>query len=309
MVIKMKRIAVSKTGKIKTINEALSMIKLNEEAIIEIDKGIFNEKILIDNPNITIRGKGIDKTIITYNDYSKKIHKDNRDYNTFRTATMNIIANGCKITDLTIENSTTDLSKGQSVALSVYGNKTVIENCKIKSLHDTLFLGPLPDDLKERYTNFLSIKELFIEGSIYSRFTNCIIEGSIDFIFGTGSSLFENCSIISKGKGYVVAPAHSMFQKTGFVFKNCHFINETNEENSVYLLRFWRPYGITHFIDCEYDNHIIEEGIIGWNNKNPQVFSRVYEYPSSSNRADWMNTLSNYEYQKLLDNIKKEFNF
>ena len=57
MVIKMKRIGVSKTGKIKTINEALSMIKLNEEAIIEIDKGVFNEKILIDNPNITIRGK------------------------------------------------------------------------------------------------------------------------------------------------------------------------------------------------------------------------------------------------------------
>ena len=305
----MQKILVSKKEKIKTITDALSIISNKEDVLIELDEGIYYEKISIPNSNVTIKGKGIDKTKIIYDDYSKKIHKDGRDYNTFRTATVTITGNNCKIMDLTIENPSPSKEKGQAVALSVLGNYFSGKNIKIKSEQDTLLLGPLPDDLKERYTNFLPSNELFIEGDLMSKFDNCIIEGTLDFIFGSGKTLFSNCKIYSSSSGYVVAPSHSLFQKTGFIFYKCNFLKTNENVNNVCLLRLWRPYGKSCFINCTYEDHIKIEALQGWNNKKPEVYSRIYEYPRINGRVSWMNDLSKDDYSKILELINKEFEF
>lgn len=305
----MKKILVSKKSNIKTIQEAISVASNFNDAIIEIDEGIYKEKIKVFTNNITIIGKGIDKTIITFDDYSKKIHSDGRDYNTFRTSTMLITGNRCKIKDLTIENTSKSKLCGQAIALSVLGNHFHAENIKLKSEQDTLFLGPLPDDLKVRYTNFLSNDELFIEGSLYSKFIKCEIEGNIDFIFGSGSSLFDNCNIMSVSDGYVIAPSHSLYQDWGFIFNNCTFTKKNENINNVCLIRLWRPYGKAHFLNCKYDSHIGEYGLQGWNNKNPDVFTRIYEYPLNTDRVPYIQSLTKEEYNDILNLIDIKFNF
>lgn len=302
-------INVSKKNTINTIKKALSLVTSKNMTLINIDEGVYNEKITIDKDNIILKGKGINKTIITFDDYSKKIHQDGRDFNTFRTPTLKILGNNCKLFDLTIENSSTSKDKGQAIALANYGNKLVASNIKIISEQDSLFLGPLPDDLKERYSNFLTKKELFIEGNIYSKFSNCIIQGNIDFIFGCGEALFNECEIISSSSGYVTAPSHSMFQNLGFIFNNCHFKRMNDLVNDVNLSRLWRPYGKVYFINCFYDQHINKEGATNWNNKYPQIYSRIYEYPKKHNRVDWINNLNKDEYKELMDKINKYFNF
>ncbi len=295
----MNQLIVSKDGPIKSIQEAINSIVYGNHVSIYIKEGIYEEKIIIDKPNIDLIGEGINKTIIKYNDYSKKIHPDGRDYNTFRTPTALVLGDYCKIKDLAIYNSA-DPKGGQAIALAIYGNHFSLDSARISSYNDTLFLGPLPDDLKERYTKFLTPRELFIEGNLYSHFKNALIEGSIDFIFGAGSALFDRCNIVSLKEGYVAAPGHSLFQKDGFIFNECHFINQTNLMNSTYLARPWRPYGKCVFLKCSYDNHIKKEGIALWHNLTPEEFSRFYEYPYNPSRVKYFLPLNDYEYEKYI---------
>ena len=72
-------------------------------------------------------------------------------------------------------------------------------------------------------------------------FNDCYIEGHVDFIFGTASAVFENCTIHSKGQGYVTAHFRtSTEENTGFVFHRCRLTGE-NTGAGVYLGRPWRP--------------------------------------------------------------------
>lgn len=50
-------------------------------------------------------------------------------------------------------------------------------------------------------------------------FKDCYIEGSVDFIFGNSTTLFEHCQIHCKAAGYVTAHSRTSSQETtGFVF-------------------------------------------------------------------------------------------
>ena len=304
----MKQVVVTKDGPIKTIKEALDLIKYGEKATIILKEGIYKEKLNIDKPYITIQGEGKDKSIISYDDYAHKIHKDGRDYNTFRTSTLLISEDHITLKDLQVANTSLP-NRGQAIALAIYGNYFIGKNILLHSYHDTLFLGPLPDDLKERYSTFLPPNLLFKEGDLISRFENSTIEGSIDFIFGCGKALFKNCDIISLDKGFVIAPGHSLFSKDGFIFLECHFINKTNVMNNVYLSRPWRAYGKCVFLKCQYDNHILKEGLTPWNNKYPLLYSRYYEYPFIPGRVLYMHTLDTYNYEKYLTLISSFMSF
>ncbi len=303
----MKIFNYSLSSKYKSFNEFLNHLPSNEEKIIYIEEGIYNEKIIISVDNIKIIGKG--KVIFIYNDYAKKVHEDGRDYNTFRTQTFQVLSNNVTLENITIENKSIAKVHGQAIALSVLGNHFKAINCNLISEQDTLFLGPLPDDLKIRYTKFLKNEETFINGNLYSIFLNCNIEGNIDFIFGTGTSLFNNCNFISNGSGYVFAPAHSLFQEYGFYALNCNFIKKDNNINDVYIGRLWRPYGNLNLIDCTFVDHINELGYQSWNNLHPEVFNRIYEYPLINNREKYIHTFKNDAYLKTLNLIKKIFNF
>ncbi len=304
----MQKICVSPQGPIKTIKDALKQIDPMGNAEIVLSEGVYHEKIRLSLPHITLRGAGIGKTILFFEDSSQKIHPDGRDYNTFRTPTLLITGSDCKLMNLTIRNDG-DPSKGQAVALAIYGNRFIAENIEIKSYHDTLFLGPLPDDLKERYFHFLSAEELFIEGSLISRFSHCKIEGDIDFIFGTGKALFYQCEIISNRPGFITAPGHSQFQNQGFLFYQCHFVNQTHLQNCVYLSRPWRPFGKVVFIDSQYDNHIKKEGIQEWHNVDPMRYSRFYEYPKVLGRVPYFKQMDSYTYEKYLRILQEYLDF
>lgn len=302
----MKEIVVSKKSELCCINDALKYVDENGTIII-IKQGIYNEKIVINKSNIYLKGE--EGTIITYSDYSRKIHRDGRDYNTFRTPSVTILGENCSMENITILNTSKSASCGQAIALAVYGNHFKAKNCSFISEQDTLLLGPLPDDLKQRYFDFLTPKELFIDGSKYSKFESCCIEGNIDFIFGCGSSLFEKCKLISNGSGYVAAPSHSMFQNDGFNFLKCDFIKKFENIHNVYIARPWRAFGKVNILNCNFENHILDEGYTFWNNPHPEIFNRFYEYPLLNKRNKLIHTYSNEECQSLIKDLKEKFDF
>lgn len=277
---------------------------------ILLAKGTYREKIEISVPDIELAGESPEETVIVYDDYAKKIDENGLEYVTFRTYTMAILAPRVTLRDLTVENDALmPETKGQEVALTVYADEFLAENCRFISTQDTIFCGPLPPDLIERYDGFL--KDELRTGEFQRQiFRNCYIAGTVDFIFGCGDTLFENCDIESlfeiRGHGYVAAPSHASEQEIGFVFDRCRiFCGENVPEGSVHLARPWRDYGKSSFIDCEYGRHIAPEGFNKWNDTERDKTARFAEYPiKPESRVAWSRQLTEREKQKLLDYFK-----
>ena len=274
--------------------------------IIYLCEKSYHEKIIIDKPNLTIIGKG-NKSIITFGDYSKKIHeKDGLEYNTFRSYTVNITASGVKLKNLTIENTTQDpKTQGQAVALSVYGDNFLGENLSLISKQDTLFCGPLPDDLITRYIDFLPYTERYAEGEFKQFFRNCKIYGSVDYVFGCGVAYFDKCKFINVDDGrdtaYVAAPAHSLKQTLGFTFIGCSFEKQGKFDSRVYLARPWRDYGKCTFINCTFGEHITQELFDKWGNTNRNRTARfeLYNCSNTSQAVSWAKHLTTEEAERI----------
>ncbi len=260
---------------------------------LRLAPGGYRVKSAIFTDGLTLEGAGADRTRIVWDDYAQKIHADGKEYNTFRTWTLAVCADGVTMRDLAVENDALHPeAKGQEVALTVYGDGFAMENCRLTSTQDTLFLGPLPADLIRRYDGFLP-DFLRRDKPCRQRFSDCLIEGTVDFIFGCGEALFENCEIRSlydvRGHGYAAAPAHAIEQAEGFLFRNCRFTAEEGvAPGSVYLARPWRDYGLCVFENCAYGPHISPLGFDKWNDTERDRTARFYERPAVPGRVPWV---------------------
>ena len=261
---------------------------------IYLAEGTWRQKTVIRTPGLHLIGAGAEKTVIAYDDYALKKDEAGREYNTFRTWTMAVCAPDVHMEDLAIINdSLSPEIKGQEVALSVCGDSFQMDRCLLRSTQDTLFLGPLPPDLIERYQGFLP-DELRQRQILHQKFFRCRIEGTVDFIFGCGDALFEDCEIVSvfdgRDHGYVAAPAHALSQTEGFTFRHCIFTcGDDVADESIFLARPWRDYGLCRFEDCRYGRHIKAEGFNPWRDSGRDKTARFYESPAQPGRADWCN--------------------
>ena len=277
---------------------------------IRLSAGTYRVKLEIRTEGISLVGEDPEKTVIIWDDYAKKLDEKGVEYVTFRTYTAAVIAPNVTFRNLTVENDALrPEEKGQEVALTVYADGFLAENCRFISTQDTIFCGPLPPDLIERYDGFL--KDDLRTGNFQRRiFRNCFIAGNVDFIFGCGDTLFENCEIKSiydvRGHGYVAAPAHALEQEICFVFDRCRFTCEdTVADGSIFLARPWRDYGKCSFIDCSYGRHIAAEGFNKWNDTNRDKTARFAEYGEiPEGRVPWSKVLSESEKDKLLEYFK-----
>lgn len=265
-------------------------------AVIRFSAGIYRQKTMIRTPGLTLVGAGAGNTVIVWDDYARKRHPVGGEFNTFRTYTMAVCADGVTIRDLSIVNDALQPEvKGQEVALSVVADSFLMERCTLISTQDTLFAGPLPSDLIGRYEGFLP-DPLRRGGHLKQIYSDCKIEGTVDFIFGCADALFENCEIRSlvdaRNVGYVAAPSQEPHQSEGFLFRSCRFTCESGvEDGSIYLARPWRDYGLCRFEACAYAAHIAPEGFDKWNDTNRDRTARFFETPAVEGRVSWINRI------------------
>lgn len=265
-----------------------------ENAVIHLAPGVYRQKAMIRTPGLTLLGTGSEETVIVFDDYARKPHPLGYEYNTFRTWTLAVCADRVTIRDLAVVNDAgSPEAKGQEVALSVLGTDFLMENCRLTSTQDTLFTGPLPDDLIGRYEGFL-LDPLRAGYPMHQHFKNCLIEGTVDFIFGCADALFEDCELRSlcdaRNVGYVAAPAHELRQQEGYRFRGCQFTCEAGvAPGSIYLARPWRDFGISRFENCTYAEHIAAEGFDKWNGTRRDLTARFYESPAIEGRVSWCN--------------------
>ena len=275
-------VAKDGSGDFTTIQSAIEASKSfpYQRIRIYIKKGIYHEKVFIPswNTKISLVGESKDSTIITNDDYFKKINKGPN--STFYTATLLIQGNDFHAENLTVENSAGAI--GQALALAVEADRCSFKNCKFLGNQDTLYLS---GENARQY------------------FTSCFIEGTTDFIFGEATALFENCIIKCKADSYITAASTPEGVSYGFVFKNCA-LTAAPGINKVYLGRPWRKYAKTVFINCNMGNFIAPEGWSNWAHPDSDKTTFYAEYHSSgegarkNERVSWSHQLTNEQTEK-----------
>ena len=271
------RIVVSADGNgdTTTVQQAIDRVPnySPHRFVIHIRPGTYREqiKILQTKPFITLEGEDASKTTLTFN-LSAKTSGDTRlSYSAYFGGS-----------DFRAENITFENTYGvgsQAVAAYVNTDRVVFRNCRFLGWQDTLFAHG---------------------GRQY--YQACYIEGHVDFIFGNATAIFENCTIHSRGPGYVTAHWRLSDSETnGFVFLHCKLTGA--DLGKVYLGRPWRPYGRVVFIECWMGAHIKPEGWDNWRDPTREKTARFAEYSSNgpganpSARVAWAKQLSEREIQ------------
>lgn len=262
-----------------------------EKVTIKIKNGTYNEKVRVPqwNTHLTFIGESKENTIIAFDDNFSKINLGRN--STFYTYTVLVEGDDFSATNLTIKNTSGD--HGQGIALSVVANRAKITNCTISGNQDTLYLS---GNGTKQY------------------FKDCYIEGTTDFIFGSATVLFENCTIHSIKSSYITAASTPQGSPFGFVFKDCKLTADP-QATAVYLGRPWRIYAKTVYINCDLGKHIRAEGWENWSKPDAEKNAFYAEYNCKgegfqpSKRVGWSHQLKGSEAQKYsIENILEDSN-
>ena len=243
-------------------------------AVITLAPGVYREKVELRRPHTTIQGCGAGETILAWDDGATDPHPDGLNRGTFRSYTLLVLAEECRLCGLTIRNDAGQRTdSGQCVALFADGDGFVCEDCTLVSTQDTLFTAPLPP--KEVLKNgFLGPTQLLPRTPQRHTYRRCVIKGDVDFIFGGAAAWFEDCDVvcIRRGSrnpgGYATAASTPEGQKYGYVFHRCRFTGEDVPDASFYLGRPWREFARTVLLECAVGPHIRPEGWDDWGKAN-----------------------------------------
>lgn len=285
---------MAKNGKadFKTVQAAINAVPDYRKACetrILIRKGIYKEKITIANSKYNIHLIGEDGVVLTYDDYANKPNAFGENIGTSGSGSIYIFGPDFVAENITFQNSSGPV--GQAVACHVAGDRAVFRRCRFLGFQDTLYT--FGENTREYYED-------------------CYIEGTVDFIFGKATCVFNRCELRSKRSGgYLTAPATPQNCRYGYLFYDCKLTaDEGVEDRSVYLSRPWRPYAQAIFIRCEMGRHIKPEGWNNWGKTSNEQTAYYAEYKSKgeganpNKRAEWSHQITNIDEYDIHEVLK-----
>lgn len=253
---------------------------------IYVKAGTYNEQISITRQGLTIlRGETCfeddytqNTVIIEFDD--GELTSANKDESTMVVNAKNTDGKGLAIYNIDFQNTHAQVSNTAALAADFYGNVQVY-GCSFVGFQDTL----------------LANKGIQV-------FSNCYIEGSIDFIWGFSTAYFYQSVIATNTAGACVA-AMSRSSSTatgGYVFDNC-LVTYTSTYGSTYqdtwLGRPYSAYSIVVYMNSYIDKHINPSGWHIWSTSAPQTdyvtfgeFNNTGPSAWSSSRASFATNLT-----------------
>lgn len=278
--------------------ENLGATYANKAKELTITNGIYNEKLEIKIPNLTIIGESKDGTIIEWDSLVGLKDESGFEHVTDSTATLNIrdTAVNCTIKNLTISNwfnceahFDERLGKGygehRALAMLVQSDQFIMNNCKVLGYQDTIE---------------------FFTGRQY--ILNSYICGTTDFIFGTNNTTyFKGCTIHSidnaKGNGgYITAfkgcnKGDDDAITYGAIFDDCDFTADANilSLKKTSMGRTWGKYAAVMVMNSRIGAHVSkvassgnskDERYVAMNGGNPtQETVQFKEYNNTGDGA------------------------
>jgi len=154
----------------------------------------------------------------------------------------------------------------QAVALRVQSDMSAIFDCSIEGYQDTLY-----------YHAFRQF------------YRNCVISGTVDFIFGMGDAVIQNSLIIvrkpnANQQNTITADGREVARGTnGLVLQNCRIVPEKalfplRFQIPTYLGRPWKAYALTVVMQSELGDLIRPEGWMTWAGASYHQTCEFYEF-------------------------------
>ncbi|KAG0625490.1 hypothetical protein M758_2G059600 [Ceratodon purpureus] len=281
--------------------------------VIYIKPGVYYGTVVVPEGKdyITFLGESAKRTVLTYNRKACDKKLDGSEYTILDCPTVIVDASNFLAKGITFENSSPKPDdfdyNSQAPAIRVSGDNCAFYDCVFLGWQDTLYAD---------------------QGKHY--YKDCRIEGNVDFILGYASAVFENCTIHSRGEGFITAQSRWCEEEclaasnSTFVTSNSAFVilrsnitgynlatyNSTGT-GLTYLGRPWREYAKVVFIDSILGEHIAPEGWVDWLTDTGPLFAHDYVYfgefnsrgpgANSSARIGWSHRLTEEEAEAYRD--------
>lgn len=294
-------------GSYKTIASAITAVQPG--TVIYIKPGLYQEKLRITKPNLSLVGESPANTII----YGYEADFGGIDGNILVDVALSesgyFTAENITFYNKGAEwNRTWDNVERRSVTLATRNvHQGYLKNCIFLGQQDTMYLR---------------------SGRQY--FENCYIEGEVDFICGGATVLFDNCHIHSlfyKEGGYITAAAPSDTNGAGFnngyVFKDCLLtVDPAMKSQNIFLGRgAWNGgsdggtnQGKVVYITSQIHGQIIPNAWADWDNVSTAAKQFFREYKNTGEGSITAATptrlfLSDTEYKSTFSSPKKILGF
>ncbi len=258
-------VAQDGSGDFFTVQEAINAVpdfRKNVRTTILVRKGVYKEKLIVPPCKLNISLIGQDGAVLEYDGYASRPNRFGEEMSTSGSASCYIYAPDFYAEGITFANTAGPV--GQAVACFVSADRVYFKNCRFLGFQDTL------------YTYGKGCRQYY---------EDCYIEGTVDFIFGWSTAVFNRCHIHSLGDGYVTAPSTDQGQRYGYVFYDCRLTADEGVRK-VYLSRPWRLYGQAVYIRCDMGRHILPEGWNNWGKKENEKTAFFAEYQSRGEGAN-----------------------
>jgi pectinesterase len=263
---------------------------------VTIRAGRYREKLTVRVPDVALVGESRDSTVLTFDAASDTPNPAGGTYGTRGSFTLRVLAPGFRAEHLTIENAFDEAGNRAKPD----GDPTKLRNVQAVAL----MLDSASDRASLEDVRLLGRQDTFFPNSGRAYLHHCMIAGHVDFIFGAGQVVFDDCDIVSldrgdpSNNGYITAPSTSMAMPYGFLFVHSRLEKESPRmaAGSVALGRPWHPgadrkaQGSAVFIECWMDDHISAKGWDRMSSVDSATQVRYWFEPSSARFFEYRST-------------------
>ena len=286
-------VAADGSGDFCTVQGAIDFVPSGNTTprTIQVQNGVYREIVRNNNRNnLAFLGQDRTNTVIIYAN-NESMNSGSASRSMFST-----VGNDITMKNLKLVNSTPQ-GGSQAEALKVTGLRFIFWNGELDSLQDTIMVS---NDGDQAY------------------FLDSLVQGNVDYVWGSGTVYFDNCEIRSiyrgsQPNGYITQPRNDAAHN-GIAFVDCQLTGAGGSFNTQYLARNnskdSTPASQTVYINCMMSTNI---NPVGWylDGSSSSANLRFWEYQSTdltgtnlidvSQRPNWSRQLNASEAAAVRD--------
>ncbi len=265
------KVSASDPAAYRTVQSAIDALP-DTGGDIDIAPGTYREKIVVARNGVHLHGTGEapQDTVLVYGDSASNAG------GTFKSYSLLASGDDFHADNLTVQNDywlNPDNKPSQAVALNLTGDRAVLTHVRLLGHQDTLYANKgVGGRMARQY------------------FSDCYIEGHVDFIFGNAKAFFQNCRIHGLTHQSIMYTAQSKNTPTddsAYVFDHCTLTADSGAQD-ISLGRAWRTYATVVFLDTDMQANVIKAGWREWTpgKTNTLPFAYYAEYRSTGPGAN-----------------------
>ena len=143
--------------------------------------------------------------------------------------------------------------------------------------------------------SFVGFQDTLLANKGTQVFSNCYIEGSVDFIWGFSTAFFHQCKIVTNTPGSCIAAQSRAAADAvgGYVFDSC-MVTYSSSYGSTYGLSYlgrpYSQYSIAVYMNSYLDKHIKDAGWAVWSTSSPQTSGVLFGEFNNTGPGSWQST-------------------